>query len=96
MLNFFCLFEVTYNIRVYKIRLDNSGENIDMANAIWIEGYNVTFEFNSPGSPQYNGVVERMFATLVGMVQSMLKEAQVPILLRRGIWAEASRNATDI
>jgi hypothetical protein len=58
MLLFFHLLEVTYNIRVDKIRLDNSGENIDMANAIQNEGYNVTFEFISPGSPQYNGVVE--------------------------------------
>jgi hypothetical protein len=96
MLIFFRLLEVTYNIRVEKIHLDNSGENIDMADAIRAEGYNVTFEFISPGSPQYNGVVECMFATLFGMVRSMLNEARVPMLLRRGIWAEAARTATDM
>jgi hypothetical protein len=37
-----------------------------------VEGYNVTFEFIRPGQPQYNGVVERMFATLFGMVRYML------------------------
>jgi hypothetical protein len=55
---------VAYNIRVEKIRLDNSGENVDMAELIHAEGYNATFEFISPGYPQYNGVVERMFATI--------------------------------
>jgi hypothetical protein len=50
------------------MHLDSSGENIDTADAIKAECYNVTFEFVSFGSPQYNGVVERMFATLFGMV----------------------------
>jgi hypothetical protein len=90
MLIFFRQLEVTYNIRVDKIRLDNSGESNYMANVIWADGYNVKFEFISPGSPQYNGVVERLFATLFGMVRSMLNEAHVPMLLRRGIWAEAA------
>jgi hypothetical protein len=92
---FFRLLEVTYNIRVEKIRLDNSAENINMADAIKAEGYNVTFEFVSPGSPQNNGVVERMFATLFGIVRSMLNEVRVPMNLCHGLWAEAARNATD-
>jgi hypothetical protein len=38
-----------------------------------------------------------MFTTLFGMLQSMFNEARgVPMLLRRGIWAEASRDATDM
>jgi hypothetical protein len=57
MLIFSRFLEVTYNIRVEKIRLDNSGENIDMAGAIRAEGYNITFELISPGSPQYNRVL---------------------------------------
>jgi hypothetical protein len=96
ILIFFRLLEVTYNIRVGKIRLDNSGENIDMADANKVEGYNVAFEFVNPGSPQCNGVVERMFATLFGMVRSMPNEARVPMNLCRGLWAEAARNATDM
>jgi hypothetical protein len=67
-----------------------------MADAIHAEGYNVTFEFISPGSPQYNGVDERMFATLFGTVQTMLNEARVPMLLSRGIWAEAACTAIDL
>jgi hypothetical protein len=58
------LLEVTYNIRVDKMRLHNSGENINMAEAIRA---NI-----SPGSPQYSCVVERMVATLYGMIRSML------------------------
>jgi hypothetical protein len=90
MLIFMKLLEVTYNIRVDKMRLDNSGENIDMSDAIRAEGYNVTFEFISPGYPQYNGVVERMFATLYGMLRSMMNQARLPMTLRRGLWAEAA------
>jgi hypothetical protein len=97
MLIFMKVLEVTYNVCVNKMRLDNSGENIDMADAIRAEGsYNVTFEFISPGSPQYNGVVERMFATLYGMVRSMLNQARLPMVLRHGVWAEAARYATDM
>jgi hypothetical protein len=96
MLIFMKLLEVTYNIRVNKMCLYNSGESINMADAIQTEGYNVTFDFISPGSPQYNGVVERMFATLYGMVRSMLNQARLPMILCRGVWAEAARYATDM
>jgi molybdenum cofactor biosynthesis enzyme MoaA len=96
MVLFLKLMTVAYNIRVEKIRLDNSGENVDMAELICAEGYNVTFEFISPGDPQYNGVVERMFATLYGMVRSMLNQAQVSLHIRRGVWAEAAKTATDM
>jgi hypothetical protein len=82
MLIFMKLLEVTYNIRVDKMQLDNSGENIDMADAIHAEGYNVMFKFISPGSPQHNGVVERMFATLYGMLRSMLNQARLPMAIR--------------
>jgi hypothetical protein len=37
-----------------------------------------------------------MFATLFGMVRSMLNEARVPMLLRQGFWAEAACNAADM
>jgi hypothetical protein len=37
-----------------------------------------------------------MFATLFGMVRSMLNEACTPMILRRGIWAEAACTATDM
>jgi hypothetical protein len=96
MLIFMKLLEVTYNIRVDKMRLDNSDENIDMADAVWAEGYNVTFEFISAVSPQYNGVEERMFATLYGMVHSMLKQASLSMILRCCVWIEATHYATDM
>jgi hypothetical protein len=96
MVLFLKLMTVAYNIHVEKICLDNSGENVDMAELICAEGYNVTFEFISPGAPQYNGVVERMFSTLYGMVHSMLNQAQVPLHICCGVWAEAAKTATDM
>jgi hypothetical protein len=96
MFIFMKLLDASYNIRVDKMRLDNSAENIDMADAICAEGYNVTFEFTSPGSPQYNGVVERMFAALYGILRSMLNQAHLPMALCCGIWAGAAPYATDM
>jgi hypothetical protein len=52
MVLFLKLMTVAYNIRVEKIRLGNSSENVDMAELIRAEGYNVKFEFISPGAPQ--------------------------------------------
>jgi hypothetical protein len=81
MLIFFKLLEVTYNICVEKLCLDNASKNIAMAEAIKVGGYNVTFAFICPESPQYNGVVERMFATLFGMVRSILNKAHTLMIL---------------
>jgi hypothetical protein len=67
-----------------------------MAEAIKAEGNNVTFEFISSGSAHYNGVVERVFATLFGMVRSMLNEARTLMILHWGIWAAAVVTATDM
>jgi hypothetical protein len=37
-----------------------------------------------------------MFATLYGMVRCMLNQAQVPLHICRGVWAEAAKTATDM
>ena len=35
------------------------------------------FEFSAPGTPQQNGVVKRVFATLYGRVQAMLNYVKI-------------------
>jgi hypothetical protein len=37
-----------------------------------------------------------MFATLYGMVHSMLNQAQVALHIRHGAWADAAKTATDM
>jgi hypothetical protein len=72
MVMFLQLLKTLHQIDVAFIHLDNSGENIAMASLICSHGFAITFEYISPGSPQYNGLVKRAFATLYGMVRSVL------------------------
>jgi hypothetical protein len=44
----------------------------------------------------HNGVVERAFATLYGVVCSMLNSAKVPLVLHHGVWPEAACTATEL
>jgi hypothetical protein len=60
------------------------------AEVIRAEGHNVTFEFISLGAHQYNGANERMYAT-----RSILNQV-LPLHIRRGFGAEASKTATDM
>jgi len=57
-----------WNMQVKFIRCNNGGENIKLEQTCREEGLGIKFEFTSPGSPQYNGRVERKFATLYSKV----------------------------
>ena len=58
------------------IRCNNAGKNLKFHELSEMEGLNLTFEFTAPGTPQQNGLVERMFATLTGRVHSMMNRAR--------------------
>jgi hypothetical protein len=49
-----------------------------------------------PGTAQFNGRVQRKFATLYARVRTMLNAARLPKFLREGAWAECAKRATDI
>ena len=51
---------------------------------------------SAPGTPQPNGVVERSFATLYGRVQAMLNYALVEEDIRKSLWAQYRKTATDL
>jgi histone deacetylase 1/2 len=78
------------------IRCDNAGENLKLQQACAKEALGIQFEYTSPGSPQFNGRVERKFPTLYSRVRSALNGARLPTDLRDGLWPEAARNATDM
>jgi hypothetical protein len=85
------------HVNVKFIRCDDAGENHTFQQQSILANLDLTFEFTGPGSPQYNGVVERKFATLYyGRVRSMLNAAQLSAEHRSGLWAEAAQTATDI
>jgi hypothetical protein len=46
--------------------------------------------FTALGTPQQNGKVERVFATLFGKTMSMLNAARITIPLRKGLWARCA------
>jgi Reverse transcriptase (RNA-dependent DNA polymerase)/gag-polypeptide of LTR copia-type len=79
------------------IRCDNSGENMLLGRMVATEiGHKVTMEFTGPSNPQFNGKIERKFATLYGKVRAVLNEAKVTTALRHGLWAEAANHVTDL
>ena len=55
------------------IRCNKGRENIKFQKDAAKQGLGITFEFTSRNTPQQNGVVERSFATLWGIVQAMLR-----------------------
>ena len=76
------------------IRCDNAGENKHLERKCKNAGLNITFEYTSPGTPQYNGRVERKFATIYGRVRSMMEGAGFNRAWRGILWAEAAKTAT--
>ena len=83
-------------ITVKNIRCDDAGENKKFQQLCEATGLDINFEFTGPGSPQFNGPVERKFATLYGKVRAMLNAANLPKEIRDGIWAEAASTASYI
>jgi hypothetical protein len=81
---------------VKTIRCDDAGENKALENRCIQEQLGIDFEYTGPGTPQFNGRVERKFATLYGRVYTMLNAARLPKDLREGLWAEAAKYATQV
>ena len=84
------------NVNVKYIRCEDAGENKAFEKNSILASLNLTFKYTGPGSPQYNGRVERKFATLYGRVRSMHNAANLTPGLRSGLWAEAAQMASNI
>ena len=74
----------------------NAGENLKLKEVCESESMGITFEFTARNTPQQNGKVERMFATLWGRVRAMNRRAGFGKKIRRKLWAEAAQLATDL
>ena len=81
------------NLNVKYIRCDDAGENKAAKTLLEQEGHHVNFEFTSKGTPQYNGIVERRFATLYARVRAMLHSCGYPDTLKYKLWAECASTA---
>ena len=52
--------------------------------------YRIMYKITTAGTPQYNGVVERAFATLYGRIRAMLNSAKLSKSIRGWLWAECA------
>ena len=50
----------TYGVKVEHIRCDNAGENRVLEDACIEKDLGIIFEYTAPGTPQQNGVNERV------------------------------------
>ena len=87
-----------YDIHVKKIRCDNAGENKKVMEMCEKEKglEKIEFEFTSRDSPQYNGTVERAFATLYGKIRACNNWARFTKKYCLGLWAECAQYCCDV
>jgi hypothetical protein len=78
------------------IRCNYAGENGSHERECAKQGLGIQFEYTGPGTPQFNGRVERKFVTLYSKVCAMLNGAKLPTIKRKGLWTDAARTATDL
>ncbi len=76
--------------RVITLRSDNGGEYTSHRFKEHLKACGVRHEFSIPGTPEQNGVAERLNRTLVEATRSMLLDADLP----QQYWAEAVNTAT--
>ncbi len=69
------------------IRLDNAGENNAFVKKAKSMGLGLKFEFTPTRSPQFNGKVERWFATMFGRVRAILNQGRINSVLQRAKFA---------
>ena len=79
------------------MRCDNAQENISLKNKVKINKIkNVKFEFTSPGTPQQNGKVERMIATLWSKMRAVNHQGMGDSKLRHRIYANILDTLTNL
>jgi Integrase core domain len=71
------------------LRSDNGGEYTSKEFKAYCAKYRIRHEKTVPGTPQHNGVAERMNRTIVEKVRCMLKMAKLP----KQFWGEAVRTS---
>ena len=71
------------------IRTDNGGEYTSNDFNAYCSKHGIRHELTEPGTPQHNGVAERMNRTIVERVRCMLRMAKLP----KAFWGEAVRVA---
>ena len=74
--------------------MDNAGEKNHLARCCDENEMGIKFEYTAPGTPQQNGVVERVFVTLISRGRAMMNYAGFTVKKRQEMWCEAAKTAT--
>jgi hypothetical protein len=77
------------------LQRDNSPENKNILQELKKKGINMFIEFAAPGTPEENGKVKRMFATLWGKSRAMMNQAKLNKEFRSGLWTECANCLTQ-
>ena len=84
-----------HKIQVEITRCDYAGENKVLERESDKNELEIIFEYTAPGTPQQNGVVERVvFVTVMGRARSMMNHAGFSMAKRQQLWCEAAQTAT--
>ena len=83
-----------HKIQVKIIRCDNGGENKILEKESDKNELEIGFEYTAPGTPQQNGVVERVFVTVMGRSRAMMNHAGFRMAKRQQLWCEAAQTTT--
>ncbi|XP_047268802.1 uncharacterized protein LOC107871373 isoform X1 [Capsicum annuum] len=82
---FYVLVEKGTGRKLKRLRTDNRGEYTSREIEEYCSGHGIRYEKTVPGTPQHNGVAERMNCTIVEKVRSLLRTAKLP----KSFWGEA-------
>ena len=83
-----------HEIQVKIIRCDNAGENKVQERESDKNELGIIFEYTATGTPQQNGVVERVFVTVMGRARAMMKHSGFTMAKRQQLWCEGAQTAT--
>ena len=83
-----------HKIQVKIIRCDSAGENKVLERESDNNEFGIIFEYTAPGTPQQNGVVERVFVTVMGRARALMNHAGFTMAKRQQLWCEAAQTAT--
>ena len=82
--------------KVKYLRLDNAGENWDLENKCLHHLLGINFEYTTPNTPQFNGVVERKFQSLYNKLRDTLFESGLTYELSNLLWDECASTFTKL
>jgi len=84
----------TYKKKIKHIQCDNAGENNILEKQSIEEEMGILFKYTTPGTPQQNSIMERVFPAMFGKLRAMMNAAGFDKKKRDKYWREAALTLT--